>query len=1055
MVKNHSRPLLYYGLAVFSVALALAITLALGSWLEPTPSSLFFMAVMASAWLGGLGPGLLATALSTLAINYFLFEPYYSFQVNGPKTVLQLVVFALATVLISGLNQARYSALRQAKIDLAIREQAEAALRQSDQRLQAVVANLPNGAAFVVDRALRYRLAAGKALEDVGLTPEYFLGKTLWEALEPALANDYEPYYRQALRGKPSSWEHFSHNCYYITHWVPLYGLRDEVDAVLALSYNITERKRAELNERFVSQLETQLRQLSTAEAMIKEVVSRLGEYLDVDCCLWHTVNLPEDIAVVDQEWRRQANIPSLVEEYRLSEFMPPELIDRYHANQPAVVSDVATFPDTASFAHRFTAIDVGAFLGIPCLYEGRWLALLVITSRTSQNWRPDQVVLLQEVAARLWPLIEHIRAVQHLRQNEAEFRQLANLMPQIVWVAGADGQFEFLNDRWSEYTGLTLEQSRDRSLMQTVIHPEDFASLQSIFMQAKVAQSPYQAQFRLLQPDGRQLYFLARSVPLFNAQGQIYKWYGTFTEITGLKQLEEELRQKNAILDIVNKSVPAPIFVKDRQGRIIYANPATLAVLGKTAAEVIGHRDGDLYPNPEDAARVMANDRRIMESGEMEIVEESPDGIRTFLGMKVPYRDDTGQVIGLIGISNDITERVQLERDREQVLQREQAARMAAENANRIKDEFLAVLSHELRSPLNPILGWSQLLKTGNLNPAKTAQAIEIIERNAQLQSQLIEDLLDVSRILRGKLALASALICLPRVITAALDTVRLAAEAKSIQIATDFDPNVGQVYGDAGRLQQVVWNLLSNAVKFTPAGGRVEVSLRQVNDQTQLQVSDTGKGISPEFLPAVFEHFRQEDGATTRKFGGLGLGLAIARQIVELHGGTITVESPGEDLGATFTVYLPLSKQEGGQNDLSPEPGTPLSPPAPLANLSVLVVDDELDSLTFTTFIVERAGARVTAVSSAVEALQALQRQPYAILLSDVGMPDVDGYQLMQRVRALPADQGGCIPAIALTAYAGETDQQQALEAGFQRHIAKPLDASQLIQAVVAMVK
>jgi PAS domain S-box-containing protein len=968
---------------------------------------------------------------------------------------LQLVVFILATVLYSGLSQARYNALRQAKIDLSIREQTEIALRQSNQKFHAVVANLPNGAVFIVDQTLRYRLAAGKALEDVDMLPEDFVGKTLWEALGPDLATQYEPYYRQTLRGEAFNWEHFSHDRYYITHGVPLYGPRGEVEAALAMSYDITERKWAELNQQFVSQLETDLRQFSTAEDMVKITVSRLGEALDVDRCLWHDVNLSEDIAVVKQDWRRQADITSIVGQYHLSEFILPELIEHYHAGQPAVVSDVATFSYTAPFANRFAEIDVGAFLGVPCVYRGRWVALLVVASRTSRHWRPNQVALLQQVVTRLWPLIEHTRAVQNLRQNEAEFRQLANLMPQIVWVAGADGQLEFINDRWSEYTGLTLEQSRDQTLMQTVIHPDDFKHLQSTFEQAKAAKLSYQAEFRLLQPDGRQLYFLARSVPLLNAQGQIYKWYGTSTDITGLKRLEDELRQKNAILDIVNESAPAPIFVKDRQSRIIYANPATLEVLGKTAEEVIGRCDGDLYPNPDDAARVMANDRRIMESGELEVVEESPDGIRTFLSMKVPYRDETGVVVGLIGIANDITERVQLERDRERVLQHEQTARAAAENANRIKDEFLAVLSHELRSPLNPILGWSQLLKTGSLSPTKTAQAIETIERNAQLQSQMIEDLLDISRILRGKLTLDSAPVRLPLVVMAALDTVRLAAEAKSIHIATVFDPNVGEVHGDAGRLQQVVWNLLSNAVKFTPTGGRVEVTLRQVDHQAQLQVSDTGKGINPEFLPAVFEHFRQEDGATTRKFGGLGLGLAIARQIVELHGGTIMVESPGEDLGATFTINLPLSKESHDWGEGGPESGagTPLSSPSLLSNLSVLVVDDEPDSLTFTTFIVERAGASVTAVSSAAEALQALQSQSYAILLSDVGMPDVDGYQLMQQVRALPAERGGRIPAIALTAYAGEMDQRRALQAGFHRHIAKPLEASELIQAIVSL--
>ncbi|NJK74924.1 MAG: PAS domain-containing protein [Microcoleus sp. SU_5_6] len=307
----------------------------------------------------------------------------------------------------------------------------------------------------------------------------------------------------------------------------------------------------------------------------------------------------------------------------------------------------------------------------------------------------------------------------------------------------------------------------------------------------------------------------------------------------------------KNAILKAINDSIPTPIFVKDREGRIIYANPATLQVLGKTEAEVINYRDREIYPQSELGETVTQNDLRIMESGETEVVEESPDGIRTFLGMKTPYRNEAGEIVGLVGISNDITARVQLERDRERILQQEQAAREAAEKANRIKDEFLAVLSHELRTPLNPILGWSKLLLTGKIGPAKTVDALRAIERNAQLQSQLIEDLLDVSRILQGKLSLNVIPVNLKTPIEAAAETVQLAATAKKIQIQTIFDSDVGQVSGDPARLQQIVWNLLSNSVKFTPAGGRIEVLLKQVESRVCIQVIDSGKGIHREFLP------------------------------------------------------------------------------------------------------------------------------------------------------------------------------------------------------------
>ncbi|XGV98004.1 MAG: PAS domain S-box protein [Leptolyngbya sp. BL-A-14] len=384
----------------------------------------------------------------------------------------------------------------------------------------------------------------------------------------------------------------------------------------------------------------------------------------------------------------------------------------------------------------------------------------------------------------------------------------------------------------------------------------------------------------------------------------------------------------------------------------------------------------------------------------------------------------------------------------RAQLYKAEQEARAGAEQANRIKDEFLAVLSHELRSPLNPILGWSKLLRSGRLDAARTDHALETIERNAQLQVQLIDDLLDISRILRGKLSLNAAPVDLSFIITAALETVRLAADAKALQVQTFISPTIGMVNGDAGRLQQVVWNLLSNAVKFTPANGSIIIELTAVGTQAQIQIKDTGKGISPDFLPYVFEHFRQEDGATTRKFGGLGLGLAIVRQLVELHGGTVAVESPGEGQGSTFTVRLPLAVQSKALS-ASQEPSETL---LDLSGIHILIVDDDADSRDFIAFVLEQANAIVRCATSGSEALQSITESTPDLVVSDIGMPTMDGYMLLQRIRAL--DQGQSIPAIALTAYASEINQKQALAAGFQKHLTKPVEPDKLIEAVANLV-
>lgn len=359
--------------------------------------------------------------------------------------------------------------------------------------------------------------------------------------------------------------------------------------------------------------------------------------------------------------------------------------------------------------------------------------------------------------------------------------------------------------------------------------------------------------------------------------------------------------------------------------------------------------------------------------------------------------------------------------------------------------------LLDNLRSPLNPILGWVKLLKTRRLSPQKTAEAIDIIERNAKLQVDLIADLLDVSRILQGKLTLNVSTVSLPDTIAAAIETVRLAAQAKSIQISTAIDSSVEPVVGDAARLQQIVWNLLSNAVKFTPKGGRVEIRLRCVGADAQMTVTDTGKGIHPDFLPYIFEYFRQEDASTTRKYGGLGLGLAIVKQLVELHGGTVQATSPGEGLGTTFIVTLPLIRPSSQISATSTTSQTALD----LSGINVLVVDDEPDSRELIAFALELFGAKVTATASAREALQALHSSTLDVLVSDIGMPDIDGYELLRQVRTWTNSHHQQIAAIALTAYAGEFDQRQALAVGFQMHIAKPVEPEALASAVAQVVR
>lgn len=455
-------------------------------------------------------------------------------------------------------------------------------------------------------------------------------------------------------------------------------------------------------------------------------------------------------------------------------------------------------------------------------------------------------------------------------------------------------------------------------------------------------------------------------------------------------------------------------------------------------------------YFQPGDYAKLLEQLKQSGDSGEREVLLRRADGQEIWVRINQIFSNNSDTTI-INGIIEDITVRKQAEQEREQFLKREQAARSEAEAANRIKDEFLSILSHELRSPLNPILGWCRLLINQELNETKKAEALVIIERNAKMLAQLIEDLLNISQILQGKLSLNIYSVDLVSTITVVVESVQLAAQAKNIQLHSVVTSNTCLVLGDSTRLQQVFWNLLSNAIKFTPAGGRVEIRLEQLETQAQIQVSDTGQGISREFLPYVFEKFRQADSKTTRKFGGLGMGLAIVKHLVELHGGQVWVESLGEEQGSTFTVRLPLMTTQTQANTEIKQSDNYLN----LNGVRVLVVDDEIDSQELVTFILQVYGAEVIAVSSGFEVIPILKDFQPDVLVLDIGMPDMDGYMLLQKIRNLPAEQGGKIPAIALTAYAGKLNQQQAISAGFQAHLPKPLETDQLVEVLSKLVK
>jgi len=531
------------------------------------------------------------------------------------------------------------------------------------------------------------------------------------------------------------------------------------------------------------------------------------------------------------------------------------------------------------------------------------------------------------------------------------------------------------------------------------------------------------------------------------------------------LRQIQESLRQSEERYRLLVEGVTDyAIFMLDTSGHIISWNIGAERILGYQEAEVISQPFSRIF-TPE-AIQSGLPEQVLRQAVAEGFSRENrwhvrKDGSHLWSHCVVTALQD-GSLHGFAKIMQDITQRKQAEEEREQLLAREQAARAEAEAANRSKDEFLAILSHELRTPMTAIIGWTGMLNAGKLDETRAALALETIERNANSQLQLIEDLLDISRIIQGNLSLNFGLVEPIQVITAAIETVQLAADTKAIQIESRLDPSATPVWGDSDRLQQVVCNLLSNAIKFTPEGGRVEVRLErgtgefETRPYVQITVSDTGKGISGDFLPYVFERFRQADSTSQRSYKGLGLGLAIARHLVELHGGTIQAESQGEGQGATFTVNLPIHEGSSGEAGAAgAAQGELTHHPSPLAGVRILVVDDEAEILELLSTILQEDGAEVTAVDSVDEALELLEDLKPDVLVSDIAMPGKDGYVLIRKVKELEVELGTRIPAIALTAYARVEERRQALLAGFQIHLTKPVKSTELVAAVASLTE
>jgi PAS domain S-box-containing protein len=530
-------------------------------------------------------------------------------------------------------------------------------------------------------------------------------------------------------------------------------------------------------------------------------------------------------------------------------------------------------------------------------------------------------------------------------------------------------------------------------------------------------------------------------------------------------EQAARAIGERNeARLSVTLRSIGDAVIATDAEGRVTMVNPVAQTLTGWPESEAIGQHIDAVFetvdertrrPNPSPLARVLANDAASPFGANAILMAR--DGRDIPIGdSAAPLRSADGSLLGIVVVFRDMTADREAERQRAAALEREQAARRAAESLSRAKDEFVATVSHELRTPLNAIFGWVAMLKTGTLDANGQTKAVEVIDRNTRIQAQLIDDLLDMARVIRGTVRLELQPVDLAVVLESALDAMKPAADGRRIELSVVAPRGIAIVSGDSGRLQQIAWNLLSNAIKFSKAGDRVEVQLKTDVDEAVMSVRDTGCGIDPAFLPHVFDRFRQEMSDVTREHPGLGLGLSLVRHLAELHGGMITAESDGKDRGATFTLRLPLIAGRVGVPALLPRPDSSATTgivPDALKNLPILVVDDDADALELVSTVLRQAGADVSVARSVSDALAALEARPLHVVVTDIAMPHATGFDLVQRIREDPRWLE--MPVIALTAYARAEDRARALSLGFDAHVGKPFAPSALVAVVADMAR
>jgi PAS domain S-box-containing protein len=666
--------------------------------------------------------------------------------------------------------------------------------------------------------------------------------------------------------------------------------------------------------------------------------------------------------------------------------------------------------------------------------------------------------------------ITEQKRAAAALAAQQAWFRVTLSSIGDAVIASDPHGVVTFLNATAERLTGWTEAEALGQPLQQ-VFHIINEKTRQRVdnpaMLVMKLGHVVGLANHTILVArDGTERPIADSAAPIRDDGDHMLGVVLVFRDVTDERYAEDLLLEQREWLETTLESIGDAVIATDVQGRVVFMNPVAEYLTGWDAAKAGGRSCQEVFRIVDEqsrqsvehpVSRVLAGGG-VVGFGTAGILIASDGAERTIDQSGAPIRDRDGRVDGVVLVFRDVSERRRLDAERQQaaaererLLDAERAARTDAERASRIKDEFVAMVSHELRTPLNAILGWTQLMMRGKNDAATLERGLDVVARNTRLQAQLISDLLDISRIVSGKLQLEMRLVDIHDAVRDAIDTVRPDAELKGVALITDLEQGAGTVAADPARLQQITWNLLSNAIKFTPSGGHVQVRLRRADGNVELTVTDTGVGIRSDVLPHVFDRFHQADRSITRRFGGLGLGLSIVKHLTELHGGFVRADSDGDNRGATFTITLPAGAASASST-LSPgSPQQESYAPVSLNNLRVLVVEDEGDTLDFLKRILENHGANVHGATSAHQALDAIAEYQPHIIVSDIGLPDVDGYELIRRIREREGANRH-LPAIALTAYARAEDRARSLGAGYQAHLAKPVEPNELLMTIAS---